>query len=131
MLIIVADQGGLAGAAIRHALESKLQDKTVRVVSAFKWKDVVYYLEKYRPATVLAAQPIKDFPSSSIFASEVKKVCPDAGFFVYNCMLPEQSPDIDGYLPACPRGSIDSVIVPFFRSVIRNRSTRPGQLQLF
>src|SRR5690242_14994908 len=126
MLVIVADRSGLAGAAITHALKSHKKPDT-RVFWVSVWKDAEFYLKREKDVVIISAHLLKNFKCSSEFASEVKKTNPDAGFFVYNGMQDgtqqEFSLNVDGYIPSCKFGAlVDTVIIPFFNTVIENRS---------
>jgi hypothetical protein len=132
MLIIVADRGGLGGAAIRHALETKMKKWGVRIALALEWEQVKEYLTQDEDVIVLSAHVLRGFRTSAELASEVKRVKADAGFFVYNGAGKELSPHIDAYLPSTTGDTaIDSVIVPVMKDAVRNWSCRVVQQRLF
>lgn len=132
MLIIVADRGGLGGVAIRHALETGMKKWGVKILLALEWDQVFEFLRKDDDVIVLSAHILRGFKTPAEFASQVKKAKPEAGFFVYNGAQMELSPDIDGYLPSSNGDiSMDKVIVPFLKEVVRKWSYRPTQPRLF
>lgn len=132
MLIIVADRGGLGGAAIRHALETGLKKWGVKILGVVEWKKLVEYLDQDDDVIVLSTHTLRGFSSPAHLASEVKRLKSGVGFFVYNGGQMELSADIDGYLPSSTNGvSMESIIVPFFKDVVRKWSYRPIQPRLF
>lgn len=130
MVVVVADRGGIVGAAVRHALRSK---SDISVVSVSTWPDVEYHLRKHEKVIVLSAQTIKGVNNLNEFALRVKEVNKEAGFFVYNGNYQEGSSlYIDGFLPSCKAGqTVESVVGPFVTRLVATRSVRPIQLQLF
>lgn len=104
----------------------------VKIVLALEWKEVAKYLTQDEDVIVLSAHVLRDFKTQAEFASEVKKIKEDAGFFVYNGPQRELSPHIDAYLPSSTGDTaIDEVIVPVIKNAVRNWSCRSVQQKLF
>lgn len=128
MKIIVADKMGIVAEAIKTGLRGRKGDP-VEIVVARDWRSLENAIRDSGKVLVLSAQLIQGFPSIPELARSVKRLNPEAVFWVYNGVSVVNCRQVDLVLPPSNGGLVSATVIPFLEVFLSGEAT--GQLALF